>query len=82
MSANTEVCEQTCVCWTGAFKVALPGTGQHVPADQRASEQLREGRGVWPQGMTSLTSSTEMYDGARLTEKCIQSEEEKHWGQR
>lgn len=62
-----------------------------MPAEQRASEQLRGcmcvccvsesggvgGGAVWQHGMTSLTSTMESYVGARLREKRIQSKEEK-----
>lgn len=49
-----------------------------MPAEQRASEGVG---GIWPHGMTSLTSM-ELYVGARLTEKLLQSEEENAWKQR
>lgn len=55
---------------------ALPRTGRHVPAEHRASERLRRGRGdVWPCGTTSLTSTTELHAGARPTQEWAQSEE-------
>lgn len=68
--------------WTRAVIRALPRTGQHVPAEHRASEQLRRGWGdVWPCGTTALTSTMELHAGARPTQKCAQSEEGKASGQ-
>lgn len=53
-----------------------------MPAEHRASELVRRGRGdVWPCGTTSLTSTVELHAGAWPAQERAQSEEGKASGQ-